>query len=98
MLVLSEKTPMGLVLLLSSTNLRSMRLVVLIFDHSCGILILKKAMSSSSDSLREASAFGYRSPHVCAKRFSADLAFWIPPAWLMALRSFLTASWSAFRT
>ena len=38
MLVLSEKTPMGLVLLLSSRNLRSMRLVVRIFFHSVVIL------------------------------------------------------------
>ncbi|MBP1742978.1 MAG: hypothetical protein H6Q48_5271 [Deltaproteobacteria bacterium] len=58
MLGRSEKTPIGLVRLRTSLNLRSIALVVRIFSQRLLSLRRKKARSSSSSASRQATALG----------------------------------------
>jgi len=74
MLVLSEKTPMGRVLLLTSRNRRSMALVVLTALRKSGSVNWKQVSRSSRSFCKHATAFGYFSIHERAHLFAAVLA------------------------
>jgi len=80
MLVRSEKTPIGRVLLRSSTNLLSMALVVRVAHLHFSSEKMKKFRSSYRSSLRLATTRWYFPCHFCAHWAAAARAF----TWFLA--------------
>ena len=94
-LVRSLKVPIGRVLLRTSTNLRSIALVVRISEDASWVLIWRKLSRSGRSFLRQSTALGYRKLQRATNRWAAFWASLRLPAWLIRCRDRLTFCWSA---